>query len=135
MIGLKSNGMVKMARTVQHKELINTRLATNYGGWTYCENCNQNIGYLCYSTYDRIVLKYQCQCGSQGSVVIDFADSIEGHPLSDELVLTKNRWCCPDDGQPLITLLDQKLKQFELDVTCKSCGKIYHQTKTAENAA
>ena len=37
-----------MARVLKNKELINTRLATNYGGWIYCNNCNENIGYLCY---------------------------------------------------------------------------------------
>ena len=38
-----------MARIVKTKELKNTRLATNYGGWTYCDTCGANIGYLCYS--------------------------------------------------------------------------------------
>lgn len=43
-----------MARVVKGKELINTRLAANYGGWIYCDGCQENIGYLCYSTYDSI---------------------------------------------------------------------------------
>lgn len=47
-----------MSRTLKTKTLINTKLATNYGGWMYCEACNENIGYLCYSTYDRLELKY-----------------------------------------------------------------------------
>ena len=46
-----------MTRLLKTKELVNTRLATNYGGWMYCEKCNENIGYLCYSTYDRLELK------------------------------------------------------------------------------
>ena len=29
-----------MARTVKNKKLENTRLATNYGGWMYCDKCN-----------------------------------------------------------------------------------------------
>lgn len=45
-----------MARILKNKELINTRLAANYGGWMYCDKCNENIGYLCYSTYDRLAL-------------------------------------------------------------------------------
>ena len=53
-----------MARVVKNKELLNTRLATNYGGWMYCDKCNENIGYLCYATYDRLELKYKCNCGS-----------------------------------------------------------------------
>ena len=64
-----------MARVLKSKELINTRLATNYGGWMYCNKCNENIGYLCYSTYDRLELKYKCNCGSQGSALLDFEDS------------------------------------------------------------
>lgn len=42
-----------MARILKEKELVNTRLATNYGGWMYCDKCGENIGYLCYSTYDN----------------------------------------------------------------------------------
>ncbi|MCI8637476.1 MAG: hypothetical protein HFJ36_06640, partial [Clostridia bacterium] len=52
-----------MARVLKNKELVNTRLATNYGGWMYCDKCDENIGYLCYSTYDRLELKYKCNCG------------------------------------------------------------------------
>ena len=56
-----------MARVLKNKELANTRLATSYGGWMYCDKCNENIGYLCYSTYDRLELEYKCNCGSKGS--------------------------------------------------------------------
>ena len=28
-----------MARILKNKELVNTRLATNYGGWMYCDKC------------------------------------------------------------------------------------------------
>ena len=59
-----------MARQIKDKVLINTRLATNYGGWTYCDGCGENIGYLCYSTYDRLKFEYECQCGSKGSAYI-----------------------------------------------------------------
>ena len=43
-----------MARVVKNKQLVNTRLAANYGGWMYCDKCNENIGYLCYATYDKL---------------------------------------------------------------------------------
>ena len=46
-----------MARVLKNKELINTKLAANYGGWVYCTECGENIGYLCYQTYDSIELK------------------------------------------------------------------------------
>lgn len=118
-----------MARIVKTKKLDNTRLATNYGGWMYCEGCNENIGYLCYSTYDRVDLKYRCNCGREGSGLIDFADSKEGKDCDDELVMIKNRFCCPKTSEPLITILDKKVVDYDLRITCKECGRVYHQTK------
>lgn len=118
-----------MARIIKKKELVNTRLATSYGGWMYCDVCNENIGYLCYSTYDKIELKYQCNCGSKGSVSIDFEDSKLGIVSSDELVNIKNRLCCPKDKEPLLTLLDKKITSYDLKISCKSCGNYYTKKK------
>lgn len=42
-----------MSRNTKIKELSHTRLANQYGGWIYCESCGENIGYLCYTTYDN----------------------------------------------------------------------------------
>ena len=114
-----------MARVLKNKELVNTRLATNYGGWMYCTNCNKNFGYLCYVTYDRIKLRYECNCGSKGSAFLDFEDSKEGNTCNDELITIKNRLCCATDESPLITMLSKNLKEYELEITCKSCGKVY----------
>ncbi len=114
-----------MARIIKNKELVNTRLATNYGGWMYCEVCNENIGYLCYSTYDKIELKYKCNCGSIGSVFIDFEDSKLCKESHDELVVIKNRYCCPKDSDPLVTLLEKKIDNYTLKITCKSCENSY----------
>lgn len=118
-----------MARTVKTKELKNTRLATDYGGWMYCEGCNENIGYLCYSTYDKVDLTYRCTCGCKGGVLIDFVDSEEDQDCSDGLVMVKNRFCCPDTKEPLITILDKKVLSYNLEITCKECGRTYHQIK------
>ncbi|MCI9016817.1 MAG: hypothetical protein HFJ53_06615 [Clostridia bacterium] len=114
-----------MARILKNKELVNTRLATNYGGWMYCDKCNENIGYLCYSTYDRLELKYKCNCGSQGNIIIDFEDSKIGKECNDELIILKNRFCCSKDSEPLITILDKKVNSYEMKITCKSCNQIY----------
>ncbi len=114
-----------MARVLKNKELINMRLATNYGGWMYCDKCNENIGYLCYSTYDRLELKYKCNCGSQGNAILDFEDSEAGQECNDELVIIKNRFCCPKDNEPLITILDKKVASYEMKITCKYCNKTY----------
>ena len=118
-----------MARIVKTKELKNTRLATNYGGWTYCDTCGANIGYLCYSTYDKINFNYSCACGSKGSMLIDFADSGCGKLTSDEMILVKSRLCCSGDNEPLLTILEEKLLSYELEITCKSSGKIYVKKK------
>ena len=118
-----------MARVLKSKQLINTRLAANYGGWIYCDKCNENIGYLCYSTYDKLELKYKCNCGSQGNVILDFEDSKIGQKCDDKLVMIKNRFCCPKDNDPLITILDKKVERYEMKITCKSCENIYKKEK------
>lgn len=118
-----------MARVLKNKELVNTRLATNYGGWMYCDKCNENIGYLCYSTYDRLELKYKCNCGSQGSALLYFEDSKKGQSCKDELIIIKNRFCCPKDKEPLITILDKKVASYEMKITCKACENIYKKDK------
>ncbi len=118
-----------MARVLKNKQLVHTKLATNYGGWMYCTNCNENIGYLCYSTYDYINLNYQCNCGSIGSATLEFVDSKEGTDCGDALIIIKNRLCCPKDQEPLITLLEPKLKQYEMEIVCKSCNHTYQKKK------
>ena len=118
-----------MARTVKSKELKNTRLANNYGGWIYCGACNENIGYLCYSTYDRLELKYKCGCGNDGGILLDFEDSKQGQMSGDELIVIKNRFCCPKDNEPLITILDKKTAAYEMKITCKSCESVYKKVK------
>lgn len=40
----------------------------------YCTQCNENIGYLCYSIYGKLELNYQYNCGSKESVTLDFED-------------------------------------------------------------
>jgi len=118
-----------MARVLKTKELENTRLATNYGGWMYCENCGENIGYLCYSTYDKLQLKYQCNCGKKGKVLLEFVDSCDGSNNNNDLIIIKNRLCCPLSNDPLITLLDKKLLSYNMDITCKECSNIYNKKK------
>lgn len=118
-----------MARVLKNKDLINTRLAANYGGWMYCTECNENIGYLCYATYDKIKLDYECKCGSIGSALLDFEDSTNGIDSKDDLVIIKNRFCCPKDLSPLITILSKKVKRYSFEITCKACGKTYIKTE------
>jgi hypothetical protein len=118
-----------MVRVLKNKELKNTRLATTYGGWMYCDTCGENIGYLCYSTYDRLELKYKCNCGSEGFALLDFIDSEKGENSTNELIIIKNRLCCPNDNEPLITILDKKVSSYEIKITCKTCNKIFQKNK------
>lgn len=116
-----------MSRTTKEKSLINTHLATNYGGWMYCDNCQENIGYLCYATYDEITFNYECRCGSKGSIHINFTDSEPGKEQPDDLIIVKNRLCCHSDQSPLITILDKKLAAYDLEITCKTCHQNYQK--------
>lgn len=125
----KKKGGITLARVLKNKKLENTRLATNYGGWMYCTNCNRNIGYLCYITYDRLQLQYECNCGSHGSAFLDFEDSQEDKESKEALITVKNRLCCPEDSSPLITMLSKNLNSYAFTITCKACGKTYMQHK------
>ena len=60
---------------------------------------------------------------------MDFEDSKIGKDCDDELVIIKNRLCCPKDNEPLITILDKKVESYEMKVMCKSCEKIYKKVK------
>lgn len=55
----------------------------------YCDKCNENIGYLCYQTYDSLELTYKCNCGSQGSLYLDFIDTKLGENSNEELITIK----------------------------------------------
>lgn len=100
-------------------------MATNYGGWFYCDTCGENIGYLCYSTYDMIDFKYTCSCGNEGKIFIDFIDSSEGENTLDHMIIIKNRMCCTSDSEPLITIIKDKLVKYDIAISCKKCKKIY----------
>lgn len=118
------------ARTPKTKELINTKLASGYGGWIYCESCNKTIGYLCYVTYDSFKLSYKCKCGGNGSMQISFDNNIIAKISQNKLAVVKNRLCCPCDQSPLFTILDKNLENYKYDVICKSCNTNYTEEKT-----
>ena len=118
-----------MARTIKEKELENIKLAHNYGGWMYCTGCNTNIGYLCYTTYDEINFSFTCNCGEKGNLYINFQDSRPAVADTNSLQIVKNRWCCPKDQEPLITIMDAKLLQYRLQITCLKCNQIYFKEK------
>ena len=110
-----------MARNLLVKELINTRLANQYGGWIYCDKCNKSIGYLCYVTYDYFFFEYVCNCGSHGSAKLSFVEKIS-EECSGNLILSKNRYVCEQDQSPLFTVLTKNLKSYQIKVLCNQCG-------------
>ncbi len=118
-----------MSRIPKTKELKNTRLASGYGGWVYCESCNKTIGYLCYVTYDKFELSYECKCGRCGSMHIAFDDDVSARLSENKLVIVKNRLCCPSDQSPLFTLLDKNLESYKYEVVCKACNTKYMEEK------
>ncbi len=48
------------------------------------------------------------------------------------MITIKNRFCCPKDQEPLITILDKKVMSYEMKITCKDCGSIYKRVKVGE---
>jgi len=113
-----------MARKPERKELENCRLLKEYASWIYCEGCGKTVAYLCYVGYDLFELEYACGCGSRGRVLISFAH--EGAARSeDALVPVKNRLCCPEDGTPLLTIVEKHVKSTRFRVVCNGCGREY----------
>ena len=118
-----------MARKPSTKKLINTRIASGYGGWIYCDHCGENIGYLCYVTYDNFKFSYKCKCGSQGHIHIAFGDVENTKVFDDKLISIKNRLCCPSDKSPLLTILGKKLDCYQYEIACVNCHTKYTEEK------
>lgn len=118
-----------MPRSPKIKELKGTKIANAYGGWIYCEHCGENIGYLCYVTYDNFRFRYQCKCGSCGSMHIDFGDSENAKHSESKLINIKNRQCCPNDSSPLLTILEKKLTSYQYEIDCIKCQTKYMEDK------
>jgi len=113
-----------MARIPECKELKNARLLKAYASWIYCESCNQTVAYLCYTAYDLFALTFTCQCGGEGYVHIRFP---HGEPAESAAALTmvKNRFCCPNDGAPLFSVVEKNLRAYHARVVCNVCGTAY----------
>ena len=118
-----------MARQTKTKETSNSRLLKDYASWIYCESCNKTIAYLCYVTYNHFDFEYKCNCGNEGSVYLDFEDSSECENDFTDLIIIKNRLCCPYDESPLLTIQDKNLLSYQIDISCKECQKTFHLKK------
>jgi len=114
-----------MSREIIKKELLNTRLSKNYGGWFYCEKCEKSIGYLCFVTYDKVDFKYSCACGGSGVIKIELANCENVTACTESLITINNRLCCPNDNSPLITILEKNLKSYSYSIVCNECSTEY----------
>lgn len=119
-----------MGRIPIIKELENSKLASTYGGWLYCDCCGENMGYLCYVTYDNFRFKYECNCGEKGSIHIAFGDVEDAICTTEKMLEIKNRLCCTKDDSPLLTILEKKLAAYTLEIDCCCCKTRYSKKKT-----
>lgn len=129
MIENYKKGEAIMTRSPKTKELIRTRLASTYGGWIYCDHCGQNIGYLCYITYDHFDFDYKCQCGNHGNIHIAFEEDSKTYVSNDKLITLKKRLCCPHDHSPLLIILEKKLDDYKFEIECVECKTKYQEEK------
>lgn len=111
-----------MSRIPINKELQNARLLKDYASWIYCTNCNKTVAYLCYVTYNNFDFSFTCNCGSKGSVKIDFNTDTKEKD-SQEFILSKNRLCCPNDHSPLLTIIDKNIEEWSGTISCVECNK------------
>lgn len=119
-----------MSRTPKMKELVSTKLASGYGGWVYCDSCGENIGYLCYVTYDSFKFSYKCKCSAHGSIHLAFEYDSPTNSSENGLITIKNRLCCPRDNSPFFTILFKKIVSYRYEVVCTNCNTKYAEEKT-----
>ena len=115
--------MVK--KTELNKLLVNSRMLKSTGSWIYCSDCEKTVAYLCYSTYQHFSFHYECMCGSNGKVELEYPTGEELRQSQDELLIKKNRLCCPNDESPLFTIVNKHISNFSFKVVCKECLCIF----------
>lgn len=78
---------------------------------------------LCYTTYQYFKFKFNCNCGSKGSL------EIGQKPLSfkkgGRLLDEKGRLCCPNDRSPLFSIVEKHIKSNDFEVVCKKCQTLF----------
>lgn len=114
-----------MSKKPEEKYLKNTRLLKSCASWIYCDSCDKTVGYLCYTTYERVSFKYTCNCGNKGQLLIDFKLSNDSIKSKVNLVINKNRLCCPIDNSALIIILKDRLLDYQCQLVCRSCNNFY----------
>ena len=96
------------------------------GSWIYCTECNKTIAYLCYTTYQNFSFDFNCECGAEGYVQLEYPTEEPIEESDQKLMRISNRLCCPNDASPLVTIVERRLEGFNFSVTCNKCFKTFH---------
>ncbi|KJS78371.1 MAG: hypothetical protein JL56_01510 [Desulfotomaculum sp. BICA1-6] len=107
------------------KNIKNGRLLKSFGSWMYCNACNKTVGYLCYTTYSYFRFDFICECGNQGYFELGEKGDIKSKENNDNLIIAKNRLCCPQDKSPLFSIVKKRLINYKYHVICKKCNGKY----------
>ncbi len=103
------------------QDIVNGRILKKNGSWMYCDKCNKTVGYLVYSTYQYFKLDFECKCGNRGFVRLEYKTDKEIKNLNTELLLMKNRLCCPIDKVSLFSIVKKNINNYSYFVTCNKC--------------
>ncbi len=107
------------------RNIKNGRILKNNGSWLYCDKCNKTVGYLVYSTYQNFRFEFDCKCGNKGHFELKYDTDKIIKKSEKELILKKNRLCCPNDEAPLFTVVKKKIEKYSYSVTCNKCLNEY----------
>ena len=114
-----------------NKKLNNSRLLKSYGSWLYCTGCNKTVAYICYTTYKGLRISFLCKCGNCGGIELLentylIPNNIE---IKKSLILIENRFCCPNDNEPIFSVVSKQLDSFEYQITCLKCNETFVSKK------
>lgn len=108
------------------KRLEKAHLLKNYGSWIYCDSCNKTVAYLCYVNYDYFKLAFKCNCGDEGVVELADEQKQEYTESDQDLIIIKNRLCCPNDHAPLFSIVGKNVTSCSWEIVCNKCNSYFH---------
>lgn len=111
-----------------NKKLHNAHLLKNYGSWIYCDSCYRTVGYLCYSNYYYYKLVFICDCGNNGVIELEDEEKQESNKSDKDLIVIKNRLCCPNDNSPLFSIVGKNVKSYSWELICNKCNSYFQNS-------
>lgn len=112
-------------KRVKEKDLIKSKLLKEYASWIYCGECNNTVGYLCYTTYTLFKYEFECKCGNKGVVKISLEESNDTYESYVPLKLVKHRFRCPNDDSPLFSVVDRNVNYYRYSLICRECNSFF----------